>query len=645
MPTTQRDQLSISPLSVSKLVGALLVSLMILGSAALPAHGSGTAAVTQASVVSANPADYTPFVRDGKVLAVAKVGNLIIVGGNFSDIKNWQGGAPAYHPTNLFAFNATTGAIVTSFLPALDGEVRSLVPASDGQSVYVGGTFAKVNGLPAANLVKLSVSTGQAVPAFAPGLNGWVNDMALSGNTLYIGGYFDKVRNLSRPRLAAIDATTGKALANFTVAVATAIKTTPWVSKLDVSADGSKLVIIGNFLTVGGQARSQLAVIDLTTSPASVSPWDTNRYPSNACSGSFESYLRDVDIAPDGLYFVVVGTGAHRGTSVLCDSAARWDFGSMTAGQQPNWTSYTGGDTLYSVAITGPAVYIGGHQRWQNNTNTGGDTAGPGSVSRNGLAALDPTNGMPFPWNPGRDRGVGAFAILATADGIYVGHDTNAIGGEWHPRITMFPLAGGMTPTAYRPTTVPTSVSTAGADDTLSSRGFDGTTFAAAAPVIGGPAWSHVRGSFMAHGTLYTGWDDGHLYARSFDGTAFGAPVDLGSWVSFASVRSMAFDNGRIYFTVAGDPNLFMRYFELDGGLVGSQQFTVSGPGVDGLNWSTATGLTAAGGQLYAARTNGSLDRTTLGLNGVTSASQTTFSGPSFDGVDWTSVGLFARNG
>ena len=466
MITTESASRTFRPRSVTRLLAALLAALGIVAATALPSHASGVPSTAHATVVSANPADYTPFVRDGKVLAIAQIGNRIIVGGNFTDIKNWQGGAPVYHPTNIFAFNATTGAIDPAFLPKLNGEVRSLIPAADGQSVFVGGTFSTVNGVAMANIVKLNVTNGQAITAFAPALNGWVNDMALSGTTLYIGGHFDKVRNLSRPRIAAVDPITGKGRAEFAVAVTSAIKTTPWVAKLDVSPDGSKLVIIGNFLTVGGLARSQLAVIDLTTSPASVSTWDTARYPSNVCSTSFESYLRDVDIAPDGSYFVVVGTGAHKGTNVLCDTAARWDFGTMGAARQPNWVSYTGGDTLYSVAVTGSAVYVGGHQRWQNNTNTGGDTAGAGSVSRNGIAALDPINGMPNSWNPGRDRGVGVFAMLATSDGLYVGHDTNNIGGEWHPRITKFPAgrrqdAPGVQPrpacpracTAPRPTT------------------------------------------------------------------------------------------------------------------------------------------------------------------------------------------------
>jgi len=65
--------------------------------------------------------------------------------------------------------------------------------------------------------------------------------------------------------------------------------------------------------------------------------------------------MRDVDISPDGSYFVVGTTGAFRAGS-LCDAAARWERGASGSGQQPTWVDYTGGDTLYSVAFTGMTV-------------------------------------------------------------------------------------------------------------------------------------------------------------------------------------------------------------------------------------------------------------------------------------------------
>ena len=156
--------------------------------------------------------------------------------------------------------------------------------------------------------------------------------------------------------------------------------------------DGKAAAIqIGNKIAAGLQ-RDQIVVLDLTTSPLTVTDWATTRY-QQQCAKVFDTYRRDVDISPDGSYFVVGTTGAYRAGS-LCDPAARWE---------------TGGDTLYSVAITGTAFYVGGHQRRMNNSFAA-DRAGPGAVAARASPPSTRVNGLPLSWNPGRDRGVGAFA-------------------------------------------------------------------------------------------------------------------------------------------------------------------------------------------------------------------------------------------
>jgi hypothetical protein len=92
----------------------------------------------------------------------------------------------------------------------------------------------------------------------------------------------------------------------------------------------------------------------------------------------FDTFTRDIDFAPNGSYFVINTTGAFGvgiNTGTMCDTSSRWE-NRTGSNQQPTWITYTGGDTTYGVAVTGTAVYVGGHLRWQDNPCQG-DQAGP----------------------------------------------------------------------------------------------------------------------------------------------------------------------------------------------------------------------------------------------------------------------------
>ena len=228
------------------------------------------------------------------------------------------------------------------------------------------------------------------------------------------------------------------------------------VNKIDATPDGNKILALGNWTTVDGLDRDLLVLLDTSGATSVVSTWQTSFF-APACSHSFDTYMRDLDISPDGTYAVVTTTGAYGGVTSPCDTQTRWDLTTTASNLKPVWTNVTGGDTTYAVAISGPVVYVGGHFRWANNPYAG-DSAGPGAVPRQGIAALDANTGLPLSWNPGRDRGVGVFDLLATSTGLWVGDDTNQIGGETHKSLAFFPLAGGSPIPANSVGTVPNDV-------------------------------------------------------------------------------------------------------------------------------------------------------------------------------------------
>ncbi len=642
---------TVPSLASRHVIAALVIGCLL--SAGL-ATQSATAAQTYDSIVSANPANTTPNVEDKAVKSITKVGSTMVAGGTFTQVT--PPGGPTLSRSGIFAFNATTGAVSSTFQPQFNAVVNRVVSAGDGTSVYVAGKFSMLNGSPVSKVVRLDVTTGQPVPGFkAPALNGQVWDMVLQNGRLYVGGAFTKVGTTVKSGLVALDPATGKDTQQITASFADTFNGgTVAVKELDVASSGRYLVAIGNFRTVNGQSRVQIAMFNTDVAPATLATWSTSRY-STSCSGSFDSYMRDVSIAPDGSYFAVATTGAFAGgvgSGTLCDAATRWEFLPDSAGQNPTWVDYTGGDTLFSIMATGRSIYLGGHQRWLNNPFRG-DAAGEGAVKRSGIAVLDARNGLPFSWNPGRQRGVGLREFLPLPEGLWVAHDTDRLGQEERKRIAFLPLAGGKAIPPDNTGTLPGDTYSLGSatttDDTVTRRSMTTTGVTASATVAnGGQDWSSSRGSFMVDGKLFTGWSNGTLTVRTFDGTTFGAPatVNLNGMTTFAAelpnVTGMFFDRAtaRLYYTVSGQSTLYYRYFLPESQIVGAVRFT--GPAAPaGISWSQAGGMFLAGDRLFVSnRVDGTL-RSVQWLQSAPTGAVTQVSGPGVDANVWNTRSVF----
>jgi hypothetical protein len=422
------------PLRNRTLRARLLALPLALAVAAAP--GVAAASPALGGVVSENPANQTPNVASGAVYKFVQLGGLMYAGGTFSSVSTAPGVSPGgtFTRHNLVAFNPTTG-VIAAFAPNVAGEVWAL--ATDGTSLYVGGSFTSVNGVARRGLAKLNPATGAVDTAFNAGFaSGRVTDAAVVGGRLLVAGTFPgKLRALN----LASGANTGYVNVGISGTVAGNAGPTE-VYRFAVNPAGTRLVGVGNFTTVGGQTRWRAFMLTLGAT-ATVNPW---WYPplQNMCAAdSLPDYMRDVDFSPDGSWFAVVATGfvpqAGGVGRDLCDATARFETG-VANPTRPTWINYTGGDTLHSVAATDAAVYVQGHQRWLDNPQ-GRNSAGPGAVSRPGIGAIDPTSGLALPWNPTKDRGVGGKDLYVTSQGLWVGSDTTHIGGETHARIALMP--------------------------------------------------------------------------------------------------------------------------------------------------------------------------------------------------------------
>jgi PKD repeat protein len=664
----------ISAALVTSVAGMLLVSLPTAASAVQAA---------QSHVVSVTPASYTPDVNNGLVDALGQSESTVFVGGSFTSVSP-HGSSTTQARAHLFGFTAGTGAIVSGFNPTVNGNVNSIIPGPTAGTVLIGGAFSNVDGVNT-HVALLNTSTGAIVSGWkAPAINGEVNDIVLNSGRLYVGGYFTTAGGQSRVGLAVLNPTTGALLSyavpsftghhnwgrNCDPTTQTCAKAGTGIKAMDINPAGTRLVAVGNFVNVSGTTTilDQVAVLNLSSTAATVDTgWATAAYTAKCIASAYDVDVRDVQFSPDGSYFVIAATGGGAlqkntdGTQTSCDTAARYATNGSGTDVRPTWIDYTGNDTFLSLAVTGTAIYVGGHQRWVNNSQ-GSDQPKEGSVPRPGMVALDPVNGMPLAWNPGRNpRGAGAYAMLATSDGLYVGSDTDWIGNfkYQHKKLAFFPLAGGETLAANTTDSLPGNVYLLGSPITspASARtvSFDGST-AGTATSVGGVDWTTARGAFETNGQVYYGSTDGHFYQRSFDGTTFGPAVAIdpyddpvwddvqtGSGQTYqglksafygemSSITSMFYSGGRVYYTRSGQSGLFSRWFETDDGVMGADEFTTSG----GPSFLGVTGSFLAGNTLYYATSAGVLMKVGF-ANGQFSGSPSVAN----NSMNWSSHGDF----
>ncbi|WP_449063369.1 hypothetical protein [Planomonospora algeriensis] len=277
--------------------------------------------VEHRGIVSADPVDTTPHVLDGIVNAIALVGGTVVVAGSFSEVRD-AGSTRILERANIFAYDLASGRILPDFAPDLDGPVNALAAGTSG-TVYAGGAFSETGDVATPRLVRLRLADGAPVTSFrARASGGTVTSLVRHGSRLYVGGDFTHVTGVRRTALARVHAATGAVDPAFTITPGA--PRGPRVKVYAMALAKDRLAIDGSFGTLDGLSRPQLGLIDIGASPAKVASWRTDAY-APACKPTFPSYVRGLDFAPDGSYFVVVTSGGPGGPRKLCDSTARFE--------------------------------------------------------------------------------------------------------------------------------------------------------------------------------------------------------------------------------------------------------------------------------------------------------------------------------
>lgn len=253
-------------LAARRAVGAVIGLSMVAAGVPLsaePAHGADVNVLDRPA--NAVTADALPTAQiNGVVWDLAVVGDYVFAGGQFSAARP-AGAAPGVNTVargNLLSFNIRTG-VLTGWAPGANGIVRRLAVSPDRTRLYVAGDFTAVNGQPRSRVAAFDVSaqngSGPLTGGFAPVVGAPVYGLAATDSTVYLGGFFNSVNGVPRAGLAAVSAASGA--------------TTGWVAEasgglprsLALTADRSRLLVAGQFSSINQTSVRGMGSIDTVT--------------------------------------------------------------------------------------------------------------------------------------------------------------------------------------------------------------------------------------------------------------------------------------------------------------------------------------------------------------------------------------------
>ncbi len=427
------------------------VAVLAVAALAIPAAAqAGPLTIPHDGLVPEVPRIDLPQILDGDVLDVAIVGPYIIAGGNFTTIE-YNDGTTTSQPY-LAAFDVDTGALVESFRPVLNGEVRAIEPGYTADEVFIGGTFTQIGGVTRNRLAKLNLSDG-SVNSWKANASGMVQEIHISPQgRLFVGGLFGTVKGISIDRVAELDPATGspKTVFNFDFSGEGGTRSGGQnIKHLQVTPDGTKLLVVHTARYIDGNERKAAAIFDIADPNA---PFLTDYNISNYFIGApYGALPTDADMSPDGSFFAI---GTIIGWNPPWHDAVIAFPMSGGANTQPIW-QHTMRDSVYSIAISNNAVYAGGHfcridsgpgatndlgNGFTDKVCSGSPTAG---AWRWQVAALDPADGTPLDWDPGSNSFHGVVTLEVTDRGLLLGHDGSYAGTKYTGRLAFFDFGAG----------------------------------------------------------------------------------------------------------------------------------------------------------------------------------------------------------
>ena len=449
-----------------------VVSSFVTVLALLAASFMGSApagAADHGQLVGELPRRDVPVVLDGTVRAHAQIGDRIFVGGEFQQVQRPDG--TTIDQPNIFAYNINTGLLDENFRPVVNNGVFALEVNPRGDTLYAGGRFVTWDDSFVDRLVKLD-AFGTRDTSFQASASAAVRGLAVTNEDVYLAGDFFWVGGEFHAGFAAVDANTGAVDSGFNMNVEDSAATLQLARGIVVTSDGNSVFGLHFGASINGEPREALVKIDTSGDNAGLADWRVD-WSGQTNFRSCLSNLRDIAISPDDSFIVIGGQGADFPPN--CDSVLRYPSdGTGVIGFDWSARMYS---SVFSVAVSDTAVYVGGHfcaaplngaapggqthERTDGaanrcNINDPNDSDNPSvifpndAVFRKQLAALDPSDGRALAWDPGSNAFLGTLDLTIIDRGLLAGMDEDRYNEILTGRSGFFDF-GGFTPAAPPP--------------------------------------------------------------------------------------------------------------------------------------------------------------------------------------------------
>ncbi|MCU4673943.1 DNRLRE domain-containing protein [Microbacterium fluvii] len=277
---------------------------------------------------------------NGVVRALASSQGKVVAVGEFTQIRPGSGqSGSAQNVAGLAIFDAATGQPATCQLPAaLTGGTARLYTAEaspDGQTVFVGGNFNSIGGVGRTRLAEINVNTCSVTSFSVSGISSFVYSLEVTSDAVYFGGLFQTVAGQDRRSFAKVNRAgvldqnwIADAVGNMEtrpepgIECRTTADATSQGRAIEISPDGTKLVLGGAFYTVNGTNTHSIAMVDASTG-AVVKAYQSNPANWGASTNFIHPCSFTKAIETDGTYFYIGNEGSGGG---VFDGTAKFSW-------------------------------------------------------------------------------------------------------------------------------------------------------------------------------------------------------------------------------------------------------------------------------------------------------------------------------